>query len=99
MPKLGVVLFSNVGAYRVQEMIEACAHMPYRVWSEPSGDGSFEIRCDKSVRILSGGGEGREASGDAGSARRKPEAHAAQRRPGSNPGRSTVISLSKLFSG
>lgn len=98
MPKLGVVLFSNVGAYRIQEMIQACAHMPYRVWAEPAGDGSFEVRCDKTVR-LTGGGEGREASGDAGSAGRKPEAHAAQRRPGSNPGRSTVISLSKLFSG
>lgn len=94
MPKLGVVLFSNVGAYRVQEMIQACAHMPYRVWAEPAGDGSFEVRCDKSVRL----DRGREASGDAGGAR-PPQARAATRGPGSNPGRSTIVSLTKLFSG
>lgn len=98
MPKLGVVLFSNVGAYRIQEMIQACAHMPYRVWAEPCSDGTFEVRCDKSKR-LEEGDPGRDASGDAGGARRKPEARAATRGPGSNPGRSTVISLSKLFSG
>lgn len=84
----GVVLFSNVSPYRVQEFLDACAHMPYLVWSVPHGDGSYEIRCDKS--------QGRDASGDAGGAGRKPEAHAAQRRPGSNPGRSTLGMLLQI---
>lgn len=90
----GVVLFSNVSAYRVHELIAACAHMPYRVWSVKLTDDTYEIRCDKSEVL-----PGREASGDAGGARRKPQAHAAPRGPGSNPGRSTVVSLSKLFGG
>lgn len=81
---VGVVLFTNVSPYRVQELIATCAHMPYRVWAVPTGD-CFEIRCDK-TQVL----PGREASGDAGGARLRPQARAATRGPGSNPGRSTT---------
>lgn len=86
------VLFTNVSPYRVQELVDACAHMPYRVWAErdPKEPESFRIVCDKS--------QGREASGDAGGASpNRAQARAATRGPGPNPGRSTVVSLTKLF--
>lgn len=86
-----VVLFTNVSPYRIQELIDACSHMPYRVWPEKDGE-CFRILCDKSEVL-----PGREASGDARGARPRPQARAATRGPGSNPGRSTGTSLSKLF--
>ena len=81
-----VVLFTNVSAYRIKDLVAACHHIPYRVWYEQAGD-AFNILCDKSVRL-----EGREASGDARGARPRPQARAAKRGPGSNPGRSTTTS-------
>ena len=81
---VGVVLFTNVSPFRINELLSACSHMPYRVWAEKVGE-TFEIRCDKSQLL-----PGREASGDARGARPRPQAHAATRGPGSNPGRSTT---------
>ena len=87
-----VTLFTNVSAGRRVEMLAACSHLPYRVWAEPDGDNTFKIICDKSQRL-----EGREASGDAGGARSRPQARAALRGPGSNPWRSTTPSLAIIF--
>lgn len=78
------VLFTNVSPFRLTEMLAACSHMPYRIWAEKQGD-SFDIMVDKECVL-----PGREASGDARGARRKPQARAAPRGPGSNPGRSTT---------
>lgn len=85
-----VVLFSNVSPYRVNELVAACDHMPYKVWHrpDPKEPECFQIVCDKS--------QGREASGDAGGARPEPQARAATRGPGSNPGRSTLGVLFKV---
>lgn len=81
------VLFANVSAPRLDDIVRACAHMPYRVWTEPDPrePGCFRVVCDKS--------QGRDASGDAGGARPRPQARAATRGPGSNPGRSTLARL------
>lgn len=79
-----VVLFANVSPFRRLELLAACSHLPYRVWSEPDGE-TYKIFCDKE--------QGREASGDAGGAGPRSSARAATRGPGSNPGRSTISIL------
>jgi len=84
-----VVLFTNVSAYRAVELMHATqGHMRYKMWKEPESEEghTFRILCDKDVPLDD---MGREASGDARGARPRPQARAAPRGPGSNPGRST----------
>jgi len=59
-----ITLFTNISLIRKTEMLASCAHLPYRVWTEPDGENTFKILCDKS--------QGREASGDARGARSRP---------------------------
>ena len=86
-----VTIFANVSYHGAKAlMLSVQQHMRYKMWTEPDGDDSVKILCDKSQPLLA---SGREASGDARGAGLRVQARAATRGSGSNPERSTTMSF------